>query len=64
MQIIQVFAQVTTEQLFHHLYHMLYMCVHVPINMYIKSKIDLHFANRSSGSTPATDTTDSRRRQE
>lgn len=56
MQIVQVFAQETTEQLFNHLHHILYMCVHVPINMYIKSNIDLHFAITSSGSTPCNAT--------
>lgn len=59
MQIIQVFAQETTKQFFHHLYHMIYICVHVAINMHIKSNIDLHFANTSSGSTPGN-ATDSR----
>lgn len=49
---IYVFAQETTEQLFHHLYPILYMCVHVPINMYIKNNIGLHFAITSSGLTP------------
>lgn len=35
------------------------MCVHIPINMYINSNIDLHFANTIPGSMP-DNATDSR----
>lgn len=59
MQITQMFAQETTEKLFHHLHSIIHICLNVPINIYIKSNTDLHLANTSSGSTPVN-ATDSR----